>query len=125
MSIRYMYQKLKSFVHDDTIFAVVMIVLVSIASFGLGRVSVLQTDTILNKASPTTALRQLEPLSVGDLGTDLLDTLVVASQSGTKYHLPTCPGVKQIKIENRIEFSSIKEAKAAGYRPAGNCPGLE
>jgi methylphosphotriester-DNA--protein-cysteine methyltransferase len=49
---------------------------------------------------------------------------VVASKSGTKYHLPTCPGAKQIKSTNLITFNSKQEAEAAGYTPASNCPGL-
>jgi hypothetical protein len=50
--------------------------------------------------------------------------VVIGSKSGTKYHLPTCPGASQIKSENRIEFASVAAAVAAGYKPAANCPGL-
>lgn len=50
--------------------------------------------------------------------------LYVASKNGTSYHLPTCPGAKQIKSENKIEFNSKKEAEKAGYKPAANCQGL-
>jgi len=48
----------------------------------------------------------------------------VASKTGTKYHLPTCSGAKRINEENKVWFSSTEEAKAAGYTPATNCPGL-
>ena len=48
----------------------------------------------------------------------------VASKKGTAYHLPTCPGAKQIKEENKIYFQTKEEAIAAGYKPAANCPGL-
>ncbi len=48
----------------------------------------------------------------------------VASKSGTKYHLPWCPGAKQMKEENKIYFSSKEEAEAAGYTPAANCKGI-
>ncbi len=50
---------------------------------------------------------------------------VVASKNGTKYHLPTCPGAKQISEKNKITFKSIEEARAAGYTPAANCKGLK
>ncbi len=50
---------------------------------------------------------------------------VVASKSGTKYHLPDCPGAKQIKESNKISFASVSAARAAGYTPAANCPGLK
>jgi len=50
--------------------------------------------------------------------------VVVGSKKGTKYHLPTCSGAKNIKPENLITFSSITEAERAGYQKAANCPGL-
>ncbi len=50
--------------------------------------------------------------------------MVIASKSGTKYHLPTCPGAKQIIPKNRLEFASQREAELAGYTPASTCPGL-
>ena len=50
---------------------------------------------------------------------------VVASKSGSKYHLPTCAGAKQIKPENLISFASASAAEAAGYTPAANCKGLQ
>lgn len=48
----------------------------------------------------------------------------VASKTGTKYHLPTCAGAKQIKEENKVWFSTKEEAEAAGYTPATNCKGI-
>ncbi len=48
----------------------------------------------------------------------------VASKSGTKYYLPTCSGVKRIKEENKVWFASVEDAQAAGLSPAANCPGL-
>ncbi len=50
---------------------------------------------------------------------------IVASKSGTKYHLLTCPGAKSIKEENRIYFDGRQEAEAAGYSAAANCKGLQ
>lgn len=50
---------------------------------------------------------------------------VVASKNGTKYHYPWCAGAKQISEKNKITFSSIEEAKKAGYTPASNCKGLK
>lgn len=48
----------------------------------------------------------------------------VGSRSGTKYHLPSCPGAGRIKEENKVWFQSAEEARANGYTPAANCPGL-
>lgn len=50
---------------------------------------------------------------------------VVGSKNGTKYHLPTCPGAKQIAEKNLIKFESIEEARSRGYTPASNCKGLK
>lgn len=48
----------------------------------------------------------------------------VASKKGTKYHLPWCPGAKAMNEENKIYFNSKEEAEAAGYTPAVNCKGI-
>lgn len=50
---------------------------------------------------------------------------VVGSKNGTKYHLPSCPGAKQISEKNLIKFESIEEARSRGYTPASNCKGLK
>ena len=52
------------------------------------------------------------------------DQRVIASKTGKKYHLSWCAGADRISGPNRLEFSSIEEAEAAGYTSAGNCPGL-
>lgn len=49
----------------------------------------------------------------------------VASVNGTKYHLSWCSGAQRIKEQNKITFSSRKEAEDAGYTPAANCPEIE
>ncbi len=143
-----MYHEIKSLVQNDTVFYSLVIILVAIISFGLGRLSVL-VDTAgrvqanhvsesivpLKPASgaklPVTASSAV-PLSPQALSGQAAgaaaaatDTTVIASKSGTKYHYPWCPGAKQIKETNRISFATPLEARASGYTPAANCPGLE
>lgn len=48
----------------------------------------------------------------------------VASKSGTKYYLPDCPGVERISEGNKVWFATAAAARAEGYTPAANCPGL-
>ncbi len=48
----------------------------------------------------------------------------VASKNGTKFYLPTCSTAKRIKEENKIWFDTEDEARAAGFEPGANCPGL-
>jgi len=51
-------------------------------------------------------------------------TAFVASKSGTKYYLPSCPGVEHIEEANKVWFISADAAQAQGYSPAANCDGL-
>lgn len=48
----------------------------------------------------------------------------VASKNGTKYYLPWCGSVKNIKEENKVWFATKADAEKAGYAPASNCKGL-
>lgn len=50
--------------------------------------------------------------------------MYVGSKSGKTYYLPWCGGVKRIKDENKIWFSSRGDAEAKGYKAAANCRGL-
>ena len=117
-----MNEKLKSFVLDDAFYYALLVNLVAIVAFLLGRNS-------LGQIQPQSAGVQIsQPVATGEQTADAQPsnlTTVVVSRSGTKYHLPTCPGAKQIKESNKIAFSSVAEAKAAGYSAAANCDGLE
>jgi len=46
---------------------------------------------------------------------------VVASKDSDKYHLTSCPLVKNIKKENLVEYNSPAEAVKAGKKPCGIC----
>ena len=131
-----MRQKLKSFLANDALFYGVLLISTAIASFGLGKQSVLQVNSeksIVKQAefvdtesaplapSPT----QIIPTAITPTELQATAGEVVASKSGSKYHLPTCAGAKQIKPENLISFASASAAEAAGYTPAANCKGLQ
>jgi len=117
-----MLAKLKSFAGSQRVFIAILLCLIGIISFILGRYSVLQ---------PSFATQAIE----NQAGVVFIDkpgfaeavdaTRVVASKGGTKYHLLTCSGASTIKETNKIYFDSIEQAKAAGYTPAANCPGLD
>ena len=130
-----MYQKLKSWLADDTFYMSGLLILISSISFGLGRLSVDSSSVspvIKSISSQVESGLVSQPLGVmattgeativSPVSTSSL--LYVGSKSGTKYHLTTCPGAKQIKPENKIYFASVIEAAASGYTPAANCPGL-
>ncbi len=127
-----MHEKLKSYLENDQLFYGFLIIIVGIASFGLGRLSA--TEASLPAAetvrfSTTAALETVSTASSSQseafsAGLPESGQAFVASKSGTKYHRLDCPGAKQIKPENVIGFTTAAAAKAAGYTPAANCPGL-
>ena len=85
----------------------VIVILVAVTAFGLGRLSVEESASHLD--TPNT-----QPVA---------HTYIV-SKNGTKYYLPSCVGASKIKEENKVWFATVADAQAAGYGPAANCPGL-
>lgn len=116
------------------IFLIGIILLVSLASFGLGRLSVFYGDKegvkILYPENQSGAVYE----SLGKSRTEgMAEEEVplpsplgqyVASKTGSKYHFPWCSGAQSIKEENKIYFDSKEAAEKAGYTPAANCKGL-
>jgi hypothetical protein len=124
-----MLEKFKSYLSLDHTFYSLLVILVGIVGFLLGG------GEVISDPVPTGSLYEvpLDKEVIAPIAAPVLPEakvmnnsggLVVASKSGTKYHLPTCPGASQIKAENRIEFATQSLALAAGYKPAANCPGL-
>ncbi len=113
-----MLSKIIKFYKDnekDLILAIV-IILVALISFGLGRLSKIgESKTPITIENLTGAVNNIAT-STGNF---------VASKSGTKYHYPWCSGAQSIKEENKIWFSTAEEAQKAGYQPASNCKGLK
>lgn len=105
-----------------------LIFLVSMASFGLGRLSVLwppkepismaEPQNLSNASLPVRNFANSSAAVVKPKGK------YVASKSGASYHYPWCQGALKIKEGNKIWFQTKKEAEQAGYKPAGNCEGL-
>ncbi len=128
-SIQEMFNKFKPFLEDDTLFYGVCVVLVGLCAFGLGRLSAGEIRPISGVSQGSVVLTQSPEVSVeqGTIEGEVLDTegMYVGSKNGSKYHLTTCPGAGQIKEENKVYFDTPTEARAQGYTPAGNCPGIE
>ncbi len=127
-----MREKFKSWLANDHIFYGAIVIIFGTGSFFLGQQSVGSTEAnsptvkvvepvVIEKtvSTPTTVADKTETTSP-----DNVKMTLVGSKNGTKYHLPTCPGAKQIKPENLVQFASAATAEAAGYTKAGNCPGL-
>lgn len=112
--------------NGSDIFIILVVILVALISFGIGRLTTPKTEPI--------QIKNLEKASVEDLkiptqeqGTSEINYQgkVVGSKNSDKYHLPDCPGAKQISEQNKVWFDSIEAAEKAGYKPAANCPGLK
>ncbi|KKU19526.1 MAG: hypothetical protein UX53_C0004G0025 [Candidatus Azambacteria bacterium GW2011_GWB2_46_37] len=134
------FQKVKNFAveYQDRIVLIIGIVLIALISFGLGLLynrEISKEPIIIEEPAQYRTAESRETKSSGAAEPSAVASqeqinqsqgeVVVASRNGTKYHLPSCSGAKQIKPENKITFSSSKEAEAAGYEPASNCPGLK
>ena len=129
-----MLSQFKNFYKNQDLFIILTIILVALISFGIGRLSAPSKEPVM--------IKNLEKASVEDIKGDLekgnlqgakgiqedkkgtYEGKVVGSKNSDKYHLPDCPGAKQISEKNKIWFNSIEEAEKAGYKPAANCPGL-
>ncbi|MDO8183772.1 MAG: hypothetical protein Q7T49_02200 [bacterium] len=103
-------------------FTGLVLILVAVAAFGLGRLSTLKpVKTPIELIQAPAAV----PNNNLDNNKNLSSSQVVGSKEGSKYHYPWCGGAKQIKPDNLVTFESPAAARTAGYTPAGNCPDLD
>lgn len=122
----------------------IIIVLVGLSSYGLGRLSKVAENTtsigvygleIVSKNLTLSADNVIDNVQTSAstavvanvVSSDVVSSsgVVVASKNGTKYHFPWCSGAKRISEKNLITFNSATDARASGYTPASNCKGLE
>lgn len=136
MNIEYFLEKCKEYGRGDVAVALI-VVLVGLGSFGLGRLSMLEEGhpplRILYPEdgaapAPVTLKGDDSPLAAPQIAAvsaaDENGTTVVASKNGTKYYLPSCSGASRIAPANLVSFPSPRAAKNSGYEPAANCPGI-
>lgn len=126
--------KIKSWLKENQrdLYLAALVFLFSVASFGLGRLSAIwpvKEPIVIENLEPKimnqgNAAAAISPHDSNPMVPDSARGAYVASRNGSSYHLPWCPGAKQIKEENKIWFQTKEEAEKAGYQPAGNCPGL-
>jgi hypothetical protein len=108
--------------HQADMVLVVAIVLISITSFNLGKMSVLKAS------KPSLTITQPENLaqigvksSTSPKPTPIRDQTVVASKNSKLYHFTYCPGASKIADKNKLTFPNETAALAAGLTLAGNC----
>lgn len=122
MSINDFVEKVKPFYY------LLLIIVIFVIFLLLGRLSMLwglhePIKIEVFKSSQTASVLGASTDSVG--GVSQNPAIIIGSRTGKKYYFPWCGTVKKIKPENQIKFSSIDEAKRAGFTPAGNCKGLK
>ncbi len=136
-SIQDIRSRIKALFLDETLFVAVLILLVGIASFGLGRSSVMsqlpetRTEATVSVSEAKPVELQPEPFvlpasATAEVPADspVASQQYVGSKNGTKFHLPSCPGASQIKEENKVYFTSKQDAYSKGYSEAANCKGI-
>jgi hypothetical protein len=120
------------------VLSVGIMLVVSLSSFVLGRMSIEHTSTLpepvpmtITTATTTEVVRSNETNTHTSIQVDtasstspVTEGTYVGSRKGTKYHLPWCAGAKTISAENKVWFQSKEEAASRGYTPAQNCKGI-
>lgn len=121
-------ERVEQWLVDDLIFTSIVVILVAVASFGLGRWSVAPAES--NERPVLVSEPVALPAMVAEATTEGVASVesapvaagaLVASVNGTKYHALDCPGAKQISEQNKLYFQTEQEARSAGYTPAANC----
>lgn len=120
----------KAVENKKDLYLVVVVILVAIISFGLGRLSKIReekTPIIIENAlsNTTSASSSFVKIDADKAISDKSEMIFVASKNGKKYYFIWCESAKIIKEQNRVWFSSKEEAEKAGYEPAANCKGLQ
>ncbi len=140
MSISEYIEKIKPY-YTPTLF-----ILVTVISFGLGRLSAIETEkTGIKILSPETPVSAPVTETQKDVSQSPSTVTNAQSQVGTviqavstqagggvigvktskKYYFPWCGVVKRVKPENQLFFTSAETARQAGYVAGGGCKGLK
>ncbi len=104
---------------------------IAVISFGLGALTkigdnapIIVEDSKYGSTSLTTGCAT-SSLSTSQIVNQNAAGIFVASVNGKYYHLPQCPGAKNISEKNKIWFQTKAEAESRGFKPASNCPDLQ
>ncbi len=118
MSLEYFKEKIKE--RGAELYLSLVILLIGLLGFGLGRLSVIEDSKvpIIIRSNISAVAEPLTPKKVLNNGQYL------ASKNGNSYYLPWCSGASRIKDSNRIWFKTKDEAELAGYKKSANCRGL-
>lgn len=120
----------------DDLFLGLVIVLVAFGSFGLGRLSKIESakTPIRIENEPGVTTETFTAPVTGDKAPSSTDqsasvagataSELIGSKNGKKYYYPWCSGASRISDANLIHFASKSDAEAQGYTPSSTCKGL-
>jgi hypothetical protein len=128
-------QKIKQFVESEKgkdVLIVIIVILVGLASFELGRLSKGNTSSgikieytggmqgqganLISSIGESSSLLQKTATPANASGKNFF-----ASNRGTKYYSAGCSAGKSLKQENRIYFDTKEAAEKAGYELSSSC----
>lgn len=127
-------EKIKQFLESEkgkNILIVLIVILVGLASFELGRLSKVSNSSGIKITYPEG--QSASAISTTNVSKTVFDTTQTtsnlsnlsknffASNKGKKYYTLGCTAGKSIKQENRIYFSTADEAQGAGYTLSSSC----
>lgn len=145
MSIRDIQEKIKIYLREDRYFYTSAGVLLAMSFFMFGRLSAdvqkkpLGELKIIQKEETRTSTQIAAPIIAGepqkpvedrpsevkkDEASQQAQGAYVGSKNSDRYHLPWCSGAARIAEANKVWFATKEDAEKAGYKPAGNCPGI-
>jgi hypothetical protein len=131
-------EKIKQFIESNKgkdILIILIIILVGLGSFGLGRLSKNDQNSGLKveyDGQEANAINSIDLNNLSNLSSnsDLIPQnkkLIsgsgnfFASSRGSKYYSTSCSAGKTIKQENRVYFITAEEAEKAGYELSSSC----
>ncbi len=132
MSIHNITEKIKSIGHRfvESIVTVVVITLVSLGSFFLGRFSnnnniyeskVLSENKIIDSKTNVENNDEIIEYTKKVPQINKEEGKYLASKNGKMYYPVSCKSASRIKDKNRVYFKTEDDAKYLGYRKAENC----
>jgi hypothetical protein len=136
--------------HGKLIIITIVLIISNIASFSLGRQSILINKDTINinnnnkvnysladpeipqKGSLAAAImaqndtnREEVIITNQDLNNETTSPRYVASRKGRVYYFTWCSGAKNISTENRVYYKTANDARAVGLTPSKACPDLD
>lgn len=131
MSINHFMNKIKDRIGVDntTLLCFLVIILVGLSSFGLGRLSVTNSAYITDNSEleDNNIIIKDKIGDISQINSDINNEDInkerryVASKNGKLYYTSSCSGAKRISPKNEVWFSSSIDAEKAGYTLSSSC----